>query len=202
MKHKTFRPRQTLHKEGLTKRGHSRPGGAPPATTNGLTTAKEQKKSPKPENMKLKAIIPAAFAIVLMSAACTANKAGTTAEENNAGASLAGTYDIVTVALNDTALVNAVDIDDAYGPIRMVFTDTTYSAKTNCNTIFGEYTRTGGKVTLKDGGMTQMACPDVTMEQLMVTVLPQITDVEFVSDTLVNLTSANSPARITLRPVK
>ena len=36
----------------------------------------------------------------------------------------------------------------------------------------------------------------------MVTVLPQITDVEFVSDTLVNLTSANSPARITLRPVK
>ena len=50
--------------------------------------------------------------------------------------------------------------------------------------------------------MTLMACPDVTMEQLMVTVLPQITDVEFVSDTLVNLTSANSPARITLRPVK
>ena len=144
--------------------------------------------------MKLKAIIPAAFAIVLMSAACTANKAGTTAEENNAGASLAGTY--------DTALVNAVDIADADGPIRMVFTDTTYSAKTNCNTIFGEYTRTDGKVTLKDGGMTQMACPDVTMEQLMVTVLPQITDVEFVSDTLVNLTSANSPARITLRPVK
>ena len=148
--------------------------------------------------MKLTALIPAALALVMLPA-CTAKKAGTTTEEN---AALAGRYDIVTVALNDSTFVNAVDVAEEGQPIQMVFTDTTYSAKTNCNTIFGEYTRTGGKVTLKDGGMTQMACPDVTMEQLMVTVLPQITDVEFVSDTLVNLTSANSPARITLRPVK
>lgn len=151
--------------------------------------------------MKLTALIPAALALVVLPA-CTANKAGTTADGDNAVANLVGTYDIVNVTLNGTDIVNVADIADAAEPIQMVFTDTTYSAKTNCNTIFGDYTHKDGKVTLNDGGMTRMACPDATMEQVMVSVLPQITDVEFVGDTLVNLTSANSPARITLRPVK
>lgn len=166
--------------------------------TNGHKAETRTIIKPKTENMKLTALIPAALALVMLPA-CTAKKAGTTTEEN---AALAGRYDIVTVALNDSTFVNAVDVAEEGQPIQMVFTDTTYSARTNCNTIFGDYTGEGTKVTLKDGGMTRMMCPNTTMEELMVTILPQITDVEFVSDTVVNLTSANSPARITLRPVK
>lgn len=58
----------------------------------------------------------------------------------------------------------------------------TYSFVTGCNNISGQYTSTYTDFTFDDGAATMRACPDMTVEDAVKTVLPQIKSFGQVAD--------------------
>ena len=94
-------------------------------------------------------------------------------------------------------VLQIVDWDSTFG--EMTFTDTQYSIKNNCNTLFGTYTVDGTKMNLSTPASTMMACPtdDMVADQRLATSLENIHSITFADGKLVlngnKITLAFSP---------
>lgn len=86
------------------------------------------------------------------------------------GASLAGEWKIEEV---DTLNLAA----DTIGEYTITFTpaDSTFSASTGCNTVMGKYVSNYVDIKFDNMGSTRMACPDMSVEEAMQRVLPNVT---------------------------
>lgn len=151
--------------------------------------------------MKLRYILMAAVSAGVLATACSSKTTATTEGEALTPVDIIGTFDIVSVKVNDTTAVNVAEIADLEQVPQLNFTDSTYSARTNCNTIFGDYYVNGDSISFADGGMTRMACPDTRIEDYMLQALPQINKIVVVSDSLTRLVS-DGAACIELKPAK
>ena len=81
----------------------------------------------------------------------------------------------------------------------VVFEDSTYFIRTNCNSISGTYTIKGDSITLGDGAMTEMACDDMAVEEALRRILPNIATVYIQNDSIARLDSRNPSEYIVLR---
>ncbi len=144
----------------------------------------------------MKALFPAAIGLLLLSA-CNAKSSDSAAEATDTIApealpiDLVATWTIENVVVNDTLYARPAEIDPE-AIQTMTFTDTTYSAQTNCNILGGSYTLSGDSITLSAPFSTRMACENAEVETLMATILPEVTTIDCVNDSVIRLNTPSS----------
>lgn len=150
--------------------------------------------------MKLK-FLSGVFALSML-AACTGNKEATVKEEaalaETAPVELVGQWYLENIVLNDTLSVRPEQI--APDELKyIIFTDSAYTVKTGCNTVFGSYTANGDSIQFGAGGSTRMMCPDMTTEQAVLQILPSLATITVENDSVIRLNGGNASQYMEIR---
>lgn len=115
-----------------------------------------------------------------------------------ADADIVGQWYIENIVFNDSDYVRPGE--EVPGVVQhMVFTDSTYSIMTNCNSISGEYVLSGDSISLGDGAMTEIACDNMAVEDALRKILPDIATVDMENDSVVRLNCGSTAGYIVLR---
>lgn len=155
--------------------------------------------------MKKFAIIASGILTLLAATSCKSNGDGSvsgtvTTEEDTPIAALPdirGEWDIDNIVFSDADHVRPSEQDPDSRQF-IEFTDSTYHIMTNCNSISGDYSLLGDTLTLHEGAMTRMACPDMATEDALRRILPEITTVDVENDSVVRLNSSDNSHYIIL----
>lgn len=155
--------------------------------------------------MKIKFM--AGLFIASIMASCTGNKStNNQMTDKNAlqevtDVNINGQWYIENIVFNDSTYVRpSEEVPDARQ--YFVFTDSTYSIMTNCNSICGSVTIIGDSIKLGDGMMTEMACDNMATEDALRKILPNIATIDVENDSIVRLNSNQSSEYIVLRKAK
>ena len=155
--------------------------------------------------MTRKSILSVATALTILTASCGGNKENKEAADNLqketvANVDMRGQWYLDSIVFSDSDYVR-VRPDERLSSIHqyIVFEDNSYFIKTNCNTISGSYTIKGDSITLGDGAMTEMACDDISVEEALRRILPNIATVYIQNDSIARLDSRNPSEYIVLR---
>lgn len=106
--------------------------------------------------------------------------------------SLVGQWDIENVVVSDSVYARPSEIDPDVKQFVVFNADSTYFISTNCNSINGSYVQDGLSLKMGDGPMTEMACPNMQVEDLLRGILPEISAVEFENDSVARLNTSSS----------
>lgn len=79
------------------------------------------------------------------------------------------------------------------------FNDSTYNVMTNCNAAHGTMTIQGDSVKFGEGAWTELACDDMSVEDALRKILPQITIVDVENDSIIRLNCSPTSDYILLR---
>lgn len=147
--------------------------------------------------LQLKSLSVFVAASAIIATACSGNK-----EHNdscaNTNADIRGKWYLENIVLNDSMSVRpAEETPDI--PQYVIFDDSTYSIRTNCNSISGPYYINGDSITLGDGPMTEMACDNMATEDALREILPNIATICIENDSTARLNSRNQGEYVVLR---
>lgn len=144
--------------------------------------------------------------VAIIATSCTGNKIGNhIADENlpqdvTAYANIKGQWDMENIVFNDSDYVRPSE--EVPGVSQYIeFEDSTYFIQTNCNTFSGAYVIKGDSIMLGDGAMTEMACDNMTTEDAIRRILPNIATVYVENDSIARLDSRNPSEYIVLKKV-
>ena len=160
--------------------------------------------------MTRKLILSVATALTILTASCGVNKENKERvydqqRETVANADLCGQWYLESIVFSDSDYVR-VRPDERLSSIHqyIVFEDSTYFIRTNCNSLSGAYAVKGDSIILGDGAMTEMACDDMSVEDALRRILPNIATVYVQNDSIARLDSRNPSEYIVLRkaPIK
>lgn len=133
-----------------------------------------------------------AIAVALLATACSGNN------KQNDDADIRGQWYLENIVLSDSENVRPMEeVPDSRQYI--LFEDSTYSVRTNCNSISGFYTIKGDSISLSAGMMTRMACENMATEDAICLILPHIVTVDIENDSIARLNSNTNSAYIVLR---
>lgn len=147
----------------------------------------------------------AAAAAALLFASCTGNntqnagQAEETAANDTKTVSITGKWCIENIVLNDSTNVRPAEINPEQCQSITFGTDSTYSIKTNCNSMQGGYVAKGDSIEFGMGIMTQMACEDMRSEDYLRQILPEVRTAEFENDSTLRLNTTSADKYIVLR---
>lgn len=152
----------------------------------------------------IKSLIATAMASAVIATGCSGKKenaadaAGKTLSETTAASDIRGRWYIENIVFNDSDYVRP---EEAVPGVRQYisFEDSTYFIQTNCNTISGTYTIKGDSIALGDGAMTEMACDDMSVEDALRRILPDISTIDVQNDSVVRLNGSTPAECILLR---
>lgn len=142
-------------------------------------------------------IIGAVAAMAMLAVGCSGNKSGQAGSGQDNAAATAGAVDIegqwgiVSVVVNDSLYVHPSGTDgdmNAY----ISFGKGNYFIQTGCNSIQGTYSQAGDSIIMHPGVCTEMACDDMLTEDLVKMVLPGISAVDQINDSVMRLNSDSS----------
>ena len=138
-------------------------------------------------------------AIVLSACASKENKASETATSDTTveTKNISGKWLIENVVLNDSTSAKPSEITPET-PQYILFNDGQYMVQTNCNTIQGDYTTAGDSLKWGASLMTEMACENMQVEDLIRQILPNVTVTEFTNDSTLRLNTNSAEQYITL----
>lgn len=153
-------------------------------------------------HLKLTMMAIAAIAAV----SCTGNKSESANADENlpqdvaAYADVKGQWYLESIVFSDSDYVR-VRPDERLSSTHqyIVFEDSTYFIRTNCNSISGTYAVKGDSIILGDGMMTEMACDNMAVEDALRRILPNIATVYIQNDSIARLDSRNPSEYIVLR---
>ena len=155
--------------------------------------------------MTRKSVLSAATALTILTASCGGNRENKEAADNLqketvANVDMRGQWYLDSIVFSDSDYVR-VRPDERLSSIHqyIVFKDNTYFIKTNCNTISGSYTIKGDSIIFGDGVMTEMACDDMSVEDALRRILPNIATVYIQNDSIARLDSHNPSEYVVLR---
>lgn len=111
---------------------------------------------------------------------------------------IAGRWTIESIVFNDSDYVRPAECAPEVKQT-FTFTDSTYFAATNCNSLGGFYTMAGDSIVLGDGAMTEMACDNMDTEDALRRILPHIATVRPEGDTVLRLCTERPESYILLR---
>lgn len=154
--------------------------------------------------LQIKPVLAAAAMTAVIATACSGKKENNTAitDQNTQNvvtdANIRGQWYIENIVFSDSDYVRP---DETLSSIHqyIVFEDSTYFIQTNCNTISGTYTIKGDSIALGDGAMTEMACDDMSVEDALRRILPDISTIDVQNDSVVRLNGSTPAECILLR---
>lgn len=145
-----------------------------------------------------------AIAVALFATACSGNKQNSdTASDNEPqarviNADIRGQWYLENIVLSDSEYVRPLE-EVPETRQYVIFEDSTYAFKTNCNSISGFYTIKGDSIWLGPGMMTRMACENMATEDALTRILPHIVMVDVENDSVARLNSSVASEYIVLR---
>lgn len=156
-------------------------------------------------NLQIKSLfiaVAAAVAVAAGIAGCSGNKdskadaAAAEPQIETAAADVRGQWYIENIIFSDSDYVRP---DEAVPGVSqyMVFEDSTFFIRTNCNSISGPYSIKGDSIILGDGPMTEMACDNMAVEDALRRIPPAISTIEVQSDSVIRL-NGSTPAECIL----
>ena len=155
--------------------------------------------------MTRKSILSVVSALTILTASCGGNKenketADNLQKETVANVDVHGQWYLESIVFSDSDYVR-VRPDERLSSTHqyIVFEDSTYFIRTNCNTISGTYAVKGDSIILDDGMMTEMACDNMAVEDALRRILPNIATVYIQNDSIARLDSRNPSEYIVLR---
>lgn len=120
------------------------------------------------------------------------------ASRSVADVNITGQWYIENIVFDDSTYVRPAE--EVPGSAQyIVFTDSTYSIMTNCNSISGTVVISGDSIRLGDGMMTELACDNMATEDALRKILPEIAAVDVENDSIVRLNCDPSPWYMVLR---
>lgn len=158
----------------------------------------------------IKTHMKTAIITAVICAAITAGCTGTASKTDAAAAAgttpapavdLRGKWILENIVINDSTYVRPAEETPDRMPY-ITFDDSTYHIATNCNSISGPYVIKGDSITLGDGIMTEMACDNMTTEDMLRQVLPHIGLVDITNDSTARLDSPTSSEYIVIRKAR
>lgn len=144
--------------------------------------------------MKAKTILLPMSMLALLAASCGNGKNAQSSDQVEAEApvvAIEGKWRIVDLVVNDSLSVQP-GATDRFGEPYILFEDGNYSIMTGCNSLQGSYSLSGDSITLHDGLCTEMACPDMRVEDMVKMVLPEISTVDQSNDSVMSLKGGSS----------
>lgn len=151
------------------------------------------------ENQSLAAV---AIIAATIATGCSGNKENSSDTEvttdTAANVDVRGKWYIENIVFSDSDYIRP---EEAVPGIQQyfVFEDSTYSIRTNCNSICGPYSVKGDSITLGDGAMTEMACDNMDTEDALRRILPDIATIDVQNDSVIRLNGATPAECIILR---
>lgn len=107
-------------------------------------------------------------------------------------ASVEGQWLLEHVVVSDTFEVRPTDIDPSSKLYAHFYNDSTINFQTGCNAIGGRYVQVGDSIIISDMMWTEMACDEMTVEELLKDILPQVKTVDWNNDSIVRLNTPTS----------
>lgn len=153
---------------------------------------------------KNRSFIVAAALLMATVAGCSGKKEAKSdnkAQPEIVNADIRGQWYIENIFLSDSDYVRPDETLSSMKPY-IVFDDSTYFIKTNCNSISGSYTVKGDSIKLSDGAMTEMACDDMHTEDALRRILPHISTIDVQYNSGVRLIGSAPAEYILLRKAK
>lgn len=99
---------------------------------------------------------------------------------------------IENVVLNDSVYCRPSEMQPERNYYFTFAEDGTFGVNTNCNTIGGQYMQKGDSISFSNINITEMACDDMTMEELLIMILPEIDIVDAEIDSVIRLNTGSS----------
>ncbi len=110
-----------------------------------------------------------------------------------------GQWDIENVVENDSSYVRPSEIEEgviAYVDFRE---DNTFGIMTNCNHIGGRYHHTNDSILLTDISFTEMSCDNMEVEEMLRKILPIVSSIDCINDSITRLNSDKGDSYIVLK---
>ncbi|MEZ3590833.1 MAG: META domain-containing protein [Muribaculaceae bacterium] len=107
-------------------------------------------------------------------------------------ASMLGQWSIENVVINDTLYARPAEISP--GDIQYINfnNDSTFSINTNCNMMAGQYVIHGDSIRMENISITEMACDNMLVEELLCKVLPSVNIIDMENDSITRLNTPDS----------
>lgn len=144
------------------------------------------------------------LAAALAFSACSSNntnKPGTGDVENDSteiivgkAPSIIGQWQIENIVLSDSENIRPAEKDSEETQNFKFDNDGTVSITTNCNTVNGAYVLNGDSISFSKLRSTRMACPDMSVEESVQKLLPEVKTLDWTSDSIVRL-NTDTPSR-------
>lgn len=139
--------------------------------------------------------------LVLGAASCTGNKSneGNVADSEKRGVLIQGQWLIENVVENDSSYVRPSEIDPEMTSYIDFRDDNTFGIVTNCNHIGGTYTQSNDSIHLNEIMTTEMACDNMDLEEILKKVLPSVTTIDCLNDSITRLNTDKGESYIVLK---
>lgn len=154
-----------------------------------------------------KLIIFGAMALAMASCSASKDAKADSADSSEAtfvaqpySGSIAGEWRVTDIELYDSLSIKPAELfpDE---PATVMFTDSTYHFQTNCNLVQGNYTQRGDTISFSPAMSTRMACPDMSVENALIELLPQLTGIGAENDSTLRIIAANPSAYMVLQRI-
>lgn len=112
---------------------------------------------------------------------------------------ISGQWIIENVVENDSSYVRPSEIEPAVVAYMDFKDDGSFGVITNCNHIGGHFSRNDGSIRLSDVSATEMACDNMELEEMLKKVLPLVSSIDCINDSITRLNSDVDESYIVLR---
>lgn len=120
-------------------------------------------------------------------------------EMSASGHTIVGCWQIENVVVNDTLYARPIETSPDVKQYMTFTADSTFVVNTNCNIISGNYEASGSEsIRFSNCSWTEMACDDMSVENLLKQILPAVTTVDFENDSITRL-NTDSTMYVVLR---
>lgn len=113
---------------------------------------------------------------------------------------IVGHWDIINVVCNDSLYVRPSDVEPETVQYIDFHCDGTFGISTNCNMIGGKYVFNSDSVSFSSIYITEMACDNMDVEQLLMNLLPRLTTIDVTNDSTIRLNAVSSAYIVLKKP--
>lgn len=141
--------------------------------------------------------------LVLVATSCTGTKSSQdkvadSENTNDTVGNIQGQWLIENVVENDSSYVRPSEIEPGLTSYIDFREDNTFGIVTNCNHIGGTYYQSNDSIRLTDILTTEMACDNMKLEDMLKYVLPSVSTIDCLNDSIMRLNTDKGDAYIVL----